>query len=118
IEVQRHITEALIEYDHESIVITRPPKKVRKGDGSIAPDATEPDTLLPQDLYFSGVTGDDVRQVTVNGETIMADFVLVGMPDADFEEEDLFTARNRNFRIVGVHNDTRWQRKAWVVEVK
>lgn len=112
------ITETLIEYDHEMVVIERKPPKVKKPDGSFTRAPGAPATLPAQKLFFSGVTGDDRREVTVNGELIVADYILVGMPAADFEEHDEFAVWGRRFRIVEEHRPNAYERKAWCMEIK
>ena len=121
-EAQLETTKNLIEYDSTQVVITRLVPKERAPDGSRIRGDGEPTTLDPQTLFFSGVTRDDARQVTVDGELITSTLILVGLPEdyeghtaADFEENDRFEAWGRKFRVAEVHLDNRWERKAWVV---
>lgn len=117
-ELLLDITQTLIEYDHENIVIERPKPKKRQPDGTLARDPGPPTRLSVQKLFFSGVTAEDRRQITRNGELILADYILVGMPEADFEEHDEFAAWGRRFRILEEHRPNAYERKAWCVEVK
>lgn len=110
---QLEVTAALIEYDHQTVEITRPRPTKRQPDGSVAPTGT-PHTLEGQKLFFSGVTGDDIRIVSWEGEKVRAAFVLIGMPSADFRKGDKFSLWRREFVVVEMHEDTRWQRKGWV----
>lgn len=112
---QLRTTRNLIEWDHQNIVINRPPAKVRQPDGSVKRAAGSGTTLEPQKLFFSGITADDVREVSWEGEKIHSTFILIGMPDADFQEGDTFEIWGRKFLIAEVHRDLRWQRKAWVI---
>lgn len=118
LQVLLDITQTLIDYEHEDVVIVRRPAKQRKADGTLSRPGGDPTTLPTQKLFFSGVSSDDRRQVTVNGELVMADYILVGMPDADFEEHDEFEAWGRKFRIAEEHRPNAYERKAWCVEVK
>lgn len=112
------ITEVLIDVDHEHVVIQRRPPKEKKGDGTLSRASGASTDLPVQKLFFSGIASDDRRQVTVNGELILADYILVGMPDADFQEHDEFSVWGRRFRIVEEHRPNAYERKAWCVEVK
>lgn len=118
LELLLETTKTLIEHDPETIVIERKPKKQRKPDGTLARPAGESSTLDPQILFFSGVKSDDRREITVNGELILADYILVGLPDADFEEHDEFAVWGRRFRIAEEHRPNAYERKAWCVEIK
>lgn len=112
--VQLEVTRDLIEYDHQSIVIRRPAEKKRQQDGSVSPEGPPPAPLAAQRLFFSGVTGDDVRVLDWEGQSVRCAFVLIGMPDADIKKGDSFGLWGRTFVVVDLHPDERWQRKAWV----
>lgn len=113
---QLQVTRNLIAWDHQTIVINRPPALVRQTDGSMKRSSGAATTLDPQILFFSGVTADDVRMVSWQGEKINSNFILIGMPEADFQERDTFELWERSWTVVEVHKDTRWQKKAWVID--
>lgn len=112
--IQLGTTAALIRYDHQPIDIVRGGVLTKRPDGSMEPAGT-PSFLPTQSLFFSGVTRDDSRSVTWQGARTTSTFILIGMPDADFQEGDTFVLWGRKFAIAEVHEDKRWQRKAWCV---
>lgn len=113
---QLQTTRNLIAWDNQTIVIHRPPAMTRQPDGSTKRGSGAGTTLAAQILFFSGVSADDVRMVTWQGEKVNSTFILIGMPEADFQEGDTFDLWDRHWTVVEVHRDTRWQRKAWVID--
>lgn len=111
------VTRILIEEEGTSIKIRRLPPKTRQPDGSMKRETDEPVTLPAQRLFFSGTTADDEVRETIGGTQVVANFIIVGLPDADFDKGDSFEKWDRTFKVLKVHSDLRWQRKAWCYSI-
>lgn len=106
-------TEDLIEHDHVSVALTRSEWERVPGGG------TRPKNPTPQeakDRFFGAVTTDP-RYVTLSeGEQVISNHVLIGLPGDDIKEKDTFKIGSRTFLVVEVEPDTSYQVKGWVIE--
>lgn len=113
IEENRKTTTDLISSEPTSVTLLRRPALVRTAAGGVRRDAP----VTPQEArnrFFGGVTADVRRIVRETGQEVVTSHVLIGEHDDDIQEDDRFTIWNRNFRVVFVYPDRRWQTKAWV----
>lgn len=76
----------------------------------------EPVAQPVQKLYFGAVMYDPRMVVTIEGEQVIANYVLIGLPGADIKEKDLFSVGTQTFKVVEVHPDTSYEVRAWVTE--
>ena len=111
-ELQR-TTADLISEDSVQVVITRSTFERVPG-GGIRP--VNPEPLDPQTFFFGSVTTDPRYVQLTEGEQVVSNHVLVGMPDADLKEKDTFQIGDRTFLVVEIEPDTSFQVKGWVVE--
>lgn len=65
--------------------------------------------------FFSGIAAD--RSIAFNQLGLRKEriYILIGLPDDDIQEGDLFTLPTGNYRVVWVDDDRRYQCKAEVV---
>lgn len=70
----------------------------------------------PKVRFFSGIVPDAAYITRDEGEIVRGEFVLIGMPDDDMEQKDIFYVGARRFEIVEVESDRTFQCKAWVNE--
>ncbi len=75
-----------------------------------------PDTLDPQDVYLGAVMIDASYTVYWQGNKVQADYVIVGLPDLDIEENDEFEAESRKFIVVEIHPDHQYETRAWCID--
>jgi hypothetical protein len=75
-----------------------------------------PENIPEQRLYFSPTTGDPRYVQLTEGEKVETSHVLIGLPAADVKEKDEFIVHGRDFRVVEVHADRRYETRAWVIE--
>lgn len=75
-----------------------------------------PTNIHPQDVYFGAVTIDARYIVSFEGNTVTADYVIVGLPNLDVAEKDEFTAEGRNFVVVEIHPDHQYETRAWCID--
>lgn len=113
LEELRQTTADLISEDSVSVALTRSTFERVPG-GGVRP--VNPQPLDPQTFFFGAVQTDPRYVQLTEGEQVISNHVLIGMPDADMKEKDTFTIGNRTFLIVEIEPDTSYQIKGWVVE--
>lgn len=75
-----------------------------------------PQTFDPVKRFFAGVSRDNRLVLDWKGKKVEADHVLIGLPDDDMKPGDTFSLDGKNYEIVFVNNDHRWETKGYVIE--
>lgn len=106
-------TRDLIAERGQQIALSRPQMTRTMAGGT----ARRPGAALnPVRRYFAGVSVDARRTTTLNGEVVVLNYVLIGLPGDDIQEKDEFTIRNRKFLVAEVDPNQDFQVKGWVTE--
>jgi hypothetical protein len=72
----------------------------------------EPEAPAPVDRFFSAIAADKSVSFNMLGITKDRVYILIGMPDDDIQEGDVFQVNAKNFRVIWVDDDRRYQTKA------
>jgi hypothetical protein len=113
LEELRKTTEDLIAFNSFQIVLNRSEWVRTPGGGQKQVNAAPLDA---QTLYFGAIMWDPRTYVTPEGERVLLQYVLVGMPDADIVEKDEFTIGSSDYKVFEVHPDRTYETRAWVIE--
>jgi len=68
-------------------------------------------------MWFKGVRFDSQTGQTSLGETEVNQFTLVGRYNADVQQDDTTTLDGRNFKVLWVHEDIRYEKRARLEEI-
>ena len=109
-------TAALIAEEGRSVVLQRPGGFERTPEGGQKRSGLET-ALSAQRMWFKGVRFDSQTGQTSLGETEVNQFTLVGRTDADVQQDDTTTLDGRNFKVLWVHEDTRYEKRARLEEI-
>lgn len=107
------VTKDLIDNNPWEISFTRRAWERVPGGGQRQKD---PQDLPSQRVYLGAVSADASYFVTVEGNRVMADYVIVGLPELDVEEKDSFELFDRTFEVVEIHPDRQYETRAWCVD--
>lgn len=109
-------TALFVSEDGRQIALQRPGTFTRSPEGGQVLSGA-PAALGGQRFWFQGVRTDTNLRNSDQGEREVNHLVLVGVSEADILPGDTFTLDGRNYKVVEVHNDRRYETRAWVEEV-
>jgi hypothetical protein len=112
---QQRTTLLMIEEEGQSVALHREGTFSRTVAGGMVKGGV-PETFDAVRRYFGGVSRDHRLVVNWKGKDVQADHVLIGMPDDSMAEGDIFTLDGRDYEIVFINNDRRWETKGYVME--
>lgn len=113
LEELRKTTADLISESSVPIALSRSEYERVPGGGTrpLPPVAQDP---VPR--FFGAVTGDPRYVQLSEGEQVVSNHVIVGLPGDDIKEKDTFKIGTRTFLVVELEPDDSYQVKGWVVE--
>lgn len=121
IDAQRLQTDALISFYGKSIILHRPPPYVDDGAGGLIRQPGEPTMLPPQRFYFENAApiahvarNASFTQPSGEGQQVVTNYVLVGYPGANVQQDDVIKIGSKEYKVVYVDPDQRYQVKAEV----
>lgn len=100
--VMKEATEFFIDYRQEDVVLNRP-TMTPDGMGGIL--QTSPSALSPQPMRLvpaRSITEQAPVRITVEGQRVIPNWYLVGMPDANIRVADTATVRGHKLEVVYV----------------
>lgn len=109
---QRHQTRNMLDWWGRDIVLMRQGPDTRTPTGGTQPGGVTP--LPVQSFYFSAVVEDGRHVTRRQGEQTVYEYVLIGMPDADIQEDDTFKLDGQLYEVNHVNPVLNYQKKARV----
>lgn len=112
--IQREMTRAFINTDPVDVVLTRRERISNDSGGYVL---AFPSPLPSQRVKFIPQQDVALRGDTSDGTLAEQRYVLLGVYDADFKQDDEFTLNGRRYRIGNVKEPNGYERKAEVTHL-
>lgn len=114
LETNRQLTAAFIATCPVEVTLT-PRTLASDGTGGVV--LTSGTTKAPQvvSLLESGDSGYRTPVASDNGKSLSFDFLMLGLHDADFAENDVFTYEEREYKIITLMPDNGYEKRALVM---
>lgn len=111
--VMRRQTDHFIKDNPVSLVMTRGGS--REPDGAGGYTTVPGDAIQPQTMRLVPQQEGALQSRNVDGEEVSPEYVLIGKHDADIKTGDMFVRANRNYEVIWVRPDRRYEAWAEVV---
>lgn len=114
LDAQRDATRLLIEHEGREVALKRKPGYVPDGAGGRKRKTGAAQFQGTRLRFFSSVTSEGTYFLRDVGERYEDRHVLIGLFDDDIQEHDTFELDGRNYEVVYVHPDRRYETRAVV----
>lgn len=106
-------TQSFIQGDSLDIVLTHRTSVPNGSGGYRLVSSTHPTS---QRLRLIPLQDVRVHRSTADGNMVIPEYALLGMPDADIRRRDLFTLNGHSYEVVYVNENVPYQKKAEVIQ--
>lgn len=114
LEVNRQLTASFIATCPVEVTLV-PRAQTSDGTGGVVLTSGESKSPQLVAILESGDSGYRTPVASDNGKSLSFDFLMLGLHDADFAENDVFTYQEREYKIVTLMPDNGYEKRALVM---